>query len=75
MSGSQAHLIPSRAAIKPHRTAYWIMSAFSRKDFEERMGELFGLYMSPPETAPALVVSIEKKTGIRANSLISRMNH
>ena len=29
MSGSQAHVILSRAEIKPHRTDYWMMSDFS----------------------------------------------
>src|ERR1700678_84836 len=30
MSASQAHVILSRADIKPHRTDYWIMSEYSR---------------------------------------------
>jgi transposase len=66
MSGSQAHLILSRAAIKPHLTDYWIMSDFSREDFEEQMGEVCGLYIEPPENV--LVVSIDEKTGIQAKS-------
>ena len=66
MSGSQAHLILSRAAIKPHLTDYWIMSDFSREDFEERMGEVCGLYVDPPENV--LVVSIDEKTGIQAKA-------
>jgi len=37
MSGSQAHEILSRAAIKPHLTDYWIMSDFSRPEFEKRL--------------------------------------
>ena len=36
MSGSQAHVILSRAEIKPHLTDYWIMSDFSQPEFEER---------------------------------------
>ena len=64
MSGSQAHVILSRAAIKPHLTDYWIMSDFSREDFEERMGEICGLYVDPPENV--LVVSIDEQTGIQA---------
>ncbi len=47
MSGSQAHTILSRAAIKPHLTDYWIMSDFSREGFEERMVEVCGLYLDP----------------------------
>ena len=66
MSGSQAYLILSRAAIKPHLTDYWIMSDFSREDFEARMGEICGLYVDPPENV--LVVSIDEKTGIQAKS-------
>ncbi|MCA1678991.1 MAG: IS630 family transposase [Actinobacteria bacterium] len=66
MSGSQAHVILSRAAIKPHRTDYWIMSDFSRPEFEQRMGEICGLYVDPPENV--LVVSIDEKTGIQAKS-------
>jgi len=66
VSGSQAHVILSRAEIKPHRTDYWIMTDFSREDFEERMGEICGLYVNPPENV--LVVSIDEKTGIQAKS-------
>jgi len=68
MSSSQAHLILSRAAIRPHLTDYWIMSDFSREGFEERMGEVCGLYVDPPENV--LVVSIDEKTGIQAKSPI-----
>lgn len=49
MSESQAHVILPRAQIKPHRTDYWIMSDFSREGFEERMLEVCGLYVNPPE--------------------------
>jgi len=66
MSRSQAHVILSRAAIKPHLTDYWIMSDFSREGFEERMSEVCGLYVDPPENV--LVVSIDEKTGIQAKS-------
>ncbi|MEO8714476.1 MAG: IS630 family transposase [Acetobacteraceae bacterium] len=66
MSGSQAHVILSRAAIKPHLTEYWIMSDFSRPEFEERMTDICGLYVNPPENV--LVVSLDEKTGIQAKS-------
>jgi putative transposase len=66
MSESQAHVILSRAAIKPHRTDYWIMSDFSQPEFEERLGEICGLYVDPPENV--LVVSIDEKTGIQAKA-------
>jgi len=66
MSGSQAHVILQRAAIKPHLSDYWVMSDFSREEFEQRMGEICGLYVDPPENV--LVVSIDEKTGIQAKS-------
>ncbi len=66
MSGSQAHEILARAAIKPHLTEYWIMSDFSRPEFEERCSAICGLYVDPPENV--LVVSIDEKTGIQAKA-------
>jgi transposase len=66
MSGSQAHVILQRAEIKPHLTEYWIMSDFSRPEFEQRLGEICGLYVDPPEHV--LVVSIDEKTGIQAKA-------
>ena len=66
MSESQAHVILQRAEIKPHRTDYWIMSDFSREGFKERMSEVCGLYVDPPENV--LVVSIDEKTGIQAKA-------
>ncbi|MGB0095416.1 MAG: IS630 family transposase, partial [Solirubrobacteraceae bacterium] len=68
MSGSQAHVILSRAEIKPHRTDYWMMTDFSQPEFEQRMGEVCGLYVDPPENV--LVVSIDEKTGIQAKAPI-----
>jgi len=66
MSGSQAHTILSRAQINPHLTEYWMMSDFSRPEFEERCGEVCGLYVNPPENV--LVISIDEKTGIQAKA-------
>jgi transposase len=66
MSASQAHVILSRAEIKPHLTEYWIMSDFSQPEFEERLGEICGLYVNPPENV--LVVSLDEKTGIQAKA-------
>ena len=66
MSASHAHAILSRAEIKPHRTDYWIMSDFSRPEFEERLKEVCGLYVNPPENV--LVLSIDEKTGIQAKA-------
>ena len=50
MSESQAHVILARAAIKPHLTDYWVMSDFSKEEFEERMGEICGLYVDRRRT-------------------------
>ena len=66
MSGSQAHVILSRAEIKPHLTDYWIMSDFSQPEFEERLSEVCGLYVNPPENV--LVISLDEKTGIQAKA-------
>jgi transposase len=66
MSESQAHVILSRAEIKPHRTDYWMMTDYARPEFEERLGEICGLYVDPPENV--LVVSIDEKTGIQAKA-------
>jgi transposase len=66
MSGSQAHVILSRADIKPHRTDYWVMSDFTDPEFEQRLQDVCGLYVDPPENV--LVVSIDEKTGIQAKA-------
>jgi hypothetical protein len=47
-SGSQAHALLKRAAIKPHMSEYWIMSDFSKAEFEERCSAVCGLYVDPP---------------------------
>jgi transposase len=66
MSESQAHVILSRAEIKPHRTDYWIMSDFSKPEFEQRCAQVCGLYVNPP--ANVLVVSLDEKTSIQAKA-------
>ncbi len=66
MSASQAHVVLSRAEIKPHLTDYWIMSDFSKPEFEERCAQVCGLYVDPPENV--LVISIDEKTGIQAKA-------
>jgi len=67
ISESQAHVILSRAEIKPHRTEYWVMTDFDQPEFEERAGEVCGLYLDPP--AGALVLSIDEKTSVQAKGL------
>jgi len=66
MSESQAHVILRRAAIKPHLSEYWMMSDFSKPEFEQRCSEICGLYVDPPDNV--LVVSIDEKTGIQAKA-------
>src|ERR1035437_3266199 len=67
ISESQAHVILSRAEIRPHRTEYWVMTDFDQPYFEERCSEVCGLYLDPP--ANALVLSIDEKTSIQAKGL------
>ena len=66
MSSTHAHTILSRADVKPHLTDYWVMSDFSDPQFEQRLREVCGLYVDPPENV--LVVSIDEKTGIQAKA-------
>ncbi len=67
ISESQAHVILSRAEIKPHRSEYWVMTDFDQPYFQERCSEVCGLYLHPP--ANALVLSIDEKTSIQAKGL------
>ena len=67
ISESQAHVILSRAEIRPHRTEYWVMTDFDQPHFEERCSEVCGLYLDPPRNA--LVLSIDEKTSIQAKGL------
>jgi transposase len=66
ISESQAHVILSRAEIKPHRTEYWVMTDFDQPYFEERCSEVCGLYLDPPENA--LVLSIDELCEASHNS-------
>ena len=55
ISESQAHVIVSRAEIKPHRSEYWVMTDFDQPYFEQRCSEVCGLYLGPAgERAGAL---------------------
>jgi transposase len=66
ISESQAHVILSRAEIRPHRTEYWVMTDFDQPYFEERATEVCGLYIDPP--ANALVLSIDELCDASHNS-------
>lgn len=49
-------------AIKPHRIKYYHHS--SDPEFEEKMLNIIGLYLNPPDNA--IVLSVDEKTGIQA---------
>lgn len=66
MAPSRAYAILSEADIKPHRTDYWVMTDFDQEAFEQRSGEICGLYLDPPENA--IVLSIDEKTGVQAKA-------
>lgn len=66
MSSSHAHTILSRADVKSHLTDHRVMSDFTDPEFEERLKDVCGLYVDPPENV--LVVSIDEKTGIQAKA-------
>jgi transposase len=66
MAASRAHAILREADIKPHLSDYWVMTDFDQEGFEQRAGEICGLYIDPPENA--IVLSIDEKTGIQAKA-------
>ncbi len=68
ISRSQTHAILRQAEIKPHLLEQWLLTDFAQPEFEERAGEICGLYLDPPENT--LVVSIDEKTGIQAKGLV-----
>jgi transposase len=68
ISRSQTHAILRQAEIKPHLLEQWVITDFAQPEFEERAGEVCGLYLDPPENT--LVVSIDEKTGIQAKGLV-----
>jgi hypothetical protein len=61
MSRAKAHVILSRGPIEPHLTDYSMMTDYSQPEFEERLSEMCGLYVDPPEKV--MVVSLDEKTG------------
>jgi transposase len=50
-------------ALRPHKVDYWCGKS-TDPEFEEKMLNVVGLYMSPPENA--LVISVDEKTSIQA---------
>ncbi|MGH9069694.1 MAG: IS630 family transposase, partial [Acidimicrobiales bacterium] len=68
ISVSQVGRILADMDIKPHKVTGWL----NRKDdpqFWDRVEDVCGLYLSPPENA--LVVSVDEKTGIQATERIA----
>ncbi len=68
ISRSQTHAILRQAEIKPHLLEQWVITDFAQPEFEQRAGEVCGLYLDPPENA--IVVSIDEKTGVQAKGLV-----
>jgi transposase len=68
ISRSHTHAILAQADIKPHLLEQWVITDFDQDEFDERAGEVCGLYLNPPENA--LVVSLDEKTGIQAKGLV-----
>lgn len=63
MSQSWVSEILRKSDLKPHKTDYWCGKS-PDPHFEEKMIEIVGLYLNPPEKA--LVLSIDEKTQIQA---------
>jgi transposase len=63
MSQTKVQQILSNHDLKPHKVDYWCGKS-TDPEFEEKMLNVVGLYMSPPENA--LVISVDEKTSIQA---------
>jgi putative transposase len=63
MSQSTVHGILKSHDLKPHKVEYWCGKS-TDPEFEEKMLNVVGLYMDPPENA--LVLSVDEKTQIQA---------
>lgn len=63
ISQTKVQNILSQADLKPHKTDYWCGKS-PDPEFENKMAEIIGLYMSPPENA--LVLCVDEKTQIQA---------
>jgi len=63
ISQSKVFQILKQADLKPHKIEYWC--GISRDpEFEEKMVNIVGLYMNPPENA--IVICVDEKTQIQA---------
>jgi hypothetical protein len=65
ISASQIGRILAADDVKPHRVDGWLTRRDS-PEFWERVADVCGLYLSPPENA--VVLSIDEKIGIQAKS-------
>ncbi len=63
MSRSHVNRILKEADLKPHKTEYWCGKS-KDPEFEEKMINIVGLYMNPPENA--IVICVDEKTQIQA---------
>jgi putative transposase len=63
ISQSKVFQILNQADLKPHKIEYWCGKT-KDPEFEEKMINIVGLYMSPPENA--LVICVDEKTQIQA---------
>jgi putative transposase len=64
ISKSQLHRIMHELDLKPHQFKMWLFS--SDPEFESKQADIVGLYLHPPKNA--LVVCLDEKTGLQANS-------
>lgn len=63
ISQSKVCQILKQADLKPHKIEYWCGKS-SDPEFEQKMINIVGLYMNPPENA--LVICVDEKTQIQA---------
>jgi transposase len=63
ISHGRVNAILAEASLKPHRIEHWCGKS-PDPEFEAKMTEIIGLYMSPP--ANALVICVDEKTNIQA---------
>ncbi len=63
ISQSKVFQILKQADLKPHKTEYWCGKS-KDPEFEQKMVNIIGLYMNPPENA--IVICVDEKTQIQA---------
>ena len=63
ISQSKVFQILKKADLKPHKTEYWCGKS-KDPEFEQKMINIIGLYMTPPEKA--IVICVDEKTQIQA---------